>query len=133
MTPSSWVWPPLAVAFAGGLLIGLPALYLALVLVVAAPWEAVAVATGWLLVAGPAPAGLLRGRLWGYWWSAGLVLLGITLVAGSTAYHLFNGGGLRPLVGQLPPTLMLGTTALLLWWPETRRWCGLLPPADADE
>ena len=29
-------------------------------------------------------------------------------------------------------TCMVGLLAGLLWWPETRRWCGLLPPANPD-
>jgi hypothetical protein len=127
-------WPPLTVWWAAGLTAG-PPLALWAVLDPNSPPGKTAV--GWVAVGcGLTAAGLLHGRGWG-WWTAVLGVVGFagfTVTQAQEVYPLVRARpGMWLLAGPgLAAGAIAATLAALLWWPETRRWCGLLPPADPD-
>lgn len=125
-------WPPLSAWAAAGLLT-LPPLAVFGLILLHDPKPAVIVVPGtWVTAAVVAGLRLLVGHRdairWATW-----VLAVFALFVGAMALGIFLGGAYRDLAPALLALIYPLTVAALLWWPETRRWCGLLPPRPEDD
>lgn len=121
-------WPPVSVWWTA-LLQTLPPLGLLVAgiwldrwLLIFAVWNADGLAMPYLL-----RAGWSRDLAW-------LVSAQNALGYGCLGVWLVWQADWRPHMWEMTPACYGITLATLLWWPATRRWCGLLPAEpDADE
>ncbi len=126
-------WPPITVVWVAVLLVGPP---LGLWTFLGPNDKPNRAGVGAMAAVGMLTAtGLLLGRRGGY-------LVGWLVTAGHVWFmlsHVWEHRNLWPGPARLVLILPAGVTlayvtnlAALLWWPETRRWCGLLPRDDDD-
>ena len=121
-------WPPLSAAVAAALLVATAHQLLS------RRWLDAAIPLVALLIVARPAWNLVRGNTAGVGGGLGVVALVFLLVAPVVVVRLMNGIGWTDVLSLLPVVPWMLTTGFLLWWPATRRWCRLLPPAsDEDE
>jgi hypothetical protein len=125
-------WPPVSVVGAA-VLIALPPVAVAGFALATGPWWYATVPLVWLAILLVPLQHLLGGEPAAYGGIVGATLLTAVLVVGTAGVAYLEGARPRHLSAWLPAVVYLLTVATCLWWPETRRWCGLLPPAGRDD